>query len=485
LTKCFCVRYAEHNRMNDDDTHSVTDTMDSITTQDLQKPILVGYAFGAKKMNTMATVMAEASRACVVGVVSVHNQEAPLSSPNSLTTAALCRHQEKEAQHPKSIVVSQGGLNNIVRYFRSSCSSVGSDDEFGSNTSTTGTGTITTTTRKTHSSHASASSTYPVRVSFVPVDLNDPLEEQHGGRFDIILHKMTEDILCLSTADMRWKQLLDERGDITCKLDSCEPTLGQAIRRIHRLKEYQRSNPQCCLADDPTHVEVVMSRSAISSKLHFALVGVTSASGVPAATPRFVDYDRRDRRHSLRYPLIAKPLPAAGTTKSHCMGIVLNPKGLEKIDVPCLLQEYANHRSTLHKVYVLGDDIHVFSRLSLPDLPRDKSELELLNAYVEFDSQRPYPKLSDFGLQSIPQPANQIHTLQLTPAEVSPIVVALKRAFGLELFGFDILVSGNCMLVVDVNYFPSFKEVSNFPSLLAKFLVQRAVQTRKSNSQAT
>ena len=383
--------------MSFDDSQSVADTADSITTQDLQKPILVGYAFGAKKMNTMATVMAEASRARVVGVISMEEQDTYRRPANALTTAALCLHQKKQSQHPKNIVLSPGGLNNIVRFFRSSCSSVGSDDDFESNTSTTETGTVTIETRKTLSSHASGSSTYPVRVSFVPVDLNEPLEDQHGGRFDIILHKMTEDILCLSTAHACWKHLVDEHGDISHRTKTCDPTLANAIQRIHRLKDYQRSHPQCCLADDPTNVEVVMSRSAISSKLQLALVGATSTSGLAVTTPKFVEYNRHDQRHSLRYPLIAKPVSAAGTTKSHCMGIVLSPGGLAKVEVPCLLQEYANHSSTLYKVYVLGDDIHVFSRLSLPDLPNETMELNLLNPYVEFDSQRPYPRLSDFG----------------------------------------------------------------------------------------
>lgn len=444
----------------------------SITTQDLQQPILVGYAFGPKKMSTMATVMAEASRARVVGVVDEEEEHTTRETAaaavttvrhkkHALTTAALSRHHEQHSKQDKqdSFRISSpagGSLNNIVRYFRSSCSSVGSDDTF-SNTSTTG----TTLTR--HSSH---SVYHPVRVSFVPVNLNEPLEEQHGGRFDILLHKMTEDILCLSTGD------------------EDDAALQQAMVRIHRLQEYQRTHPQCCLADDPDNVKVVMSRSAISSKLQQALIGVTSASGWTVATPTFCNYDGdNNHQHNLRYPLIAKPLPAAGTKKSHCMGIVLNPKGLPHVNTPCLLQEYANHDGTLYKVYVLGDDIHVFCRPSLPNLPSNDRLDELEQAYVEFDSQRPYPKLADFGLDSPVDTPSGMSPSLMTATEVAPIVQALKRAFGLELFGFDILVSSSSeLLVVDVNYFPSFKEVSNFPSLLAKFLVQRAVQTRKVNS---
>lgn len=68
---------------------------------------------------------------------------------------------------------------------------------------------------------------------------------------------------------------------------------------------------------------------------------------------------------------------------------------------------------------------------------------------------------------------------QVTAEEIRPVVDVLKRAFGLELFGFDILVTFQGeLLVVDVNYFPSYKEVSNFPSLLANYLTQRAIDGR-------
>mmetsp|Transcript_2030 Transcript_2030/g.3197 ORF Transcript_2030/g.3197 Transcript_2030/m.3197 type:complete len:604 (-) Transcript_2030:126-1937(-) len=552
-----------------DNDHSDVVSTSSITTQDLQQPILVGYAFGPKKMSTMATVMAEASRARVVGVVmeeegednedetvtatvTVTNNTVTNNSSNNsntavlttskvglpshqhtstnnkkhaLTTAALSRHHEqheKEQHNRSSTAVGAAGaggggsLNNIVRYFRSSCSSIGSDDgddtscfSTSNNTSTTGTTALTR-----HSYHH-----HPVRVSFVPVNLNEPLEEQHGGRFDILLHKMTEDILCLSTAEEQQQKdgVVDNHTNDNDDTNSSSLQHGARIR-IHRLQEYQRLHPHCCLADDPDNIKVVMSRSAISSKLQQALVGVTSGDrGWPVATPTFCNYygssntdddeKKQKQQLTLRYPLIAKPLPAAGTKKSHCMGIVLTPQGLARVNTPCLLQEYANHDGTLYKVYVLGDDTFVFCRPSLPNLPvyhdddDDDDQLEQEPySYVEFDSQRPYPKLAEFGLEdnSTTTPPNcdtsssQPSTM-MTVTEVTPIVQALKRAFGLELFGFDILVSSATtttatddeeeqqrkLLVVDVNYFPSFKEVSNFPSLLAKFLVQRAVQTRK------
>lgn len=71
----------------------------------------------------------------------------------------------------------------------------------------------------------------------------------------------------------------------------------------------------------------------------------------------------------------------------------------------------------------------------------------------------------------------------VTVAEIRPIAVTIRKAFGLELFGFDILVArteGNRkeMLVVDVNYFSSYKEVTNFSKMLAQYLAQCGIEGR-------
>ena len=279
------------------------------------------------------------------------------------------------------------------------------------------------------------------------------------------------------------------------------------------------------------------------------------------------------------YPLIAKPLTAAGTMSSHHMGIVLARDGLQRLKTPCLLQEFANHGEKLFKVYVLGESVWVFARESLPNLPLgEKCDVSSMrgvhpfkgglggqrcplptqtresyveferpagsNCYVEFNSQHPYPKLSDFGIVSnttdddkssvgslITKRQRQDESLvescydddhghyQLSPTtnklnldckmiqrdlvdlakfvtneELEPVTNALRDAFGLKLFGFDVIVKhdhnnsvlgggseGREILVVDVNYFPGYKEVPNFPSLLAQYLTQKAVESRIQN----
>lgn len=532
---------------------------------------------------------------------------------------------------------------------------------------------------------------HPIRVSFVPVDLDTPLEEQHGGKFDVILHKMTEEILCMSkmlrsqaagvdntirsNGDLQQTMTTEEGGneinsamdmnDLFSATSSMTGHQTRASKRLARLSEYKKNaRPSCVLVDSPNNILAVMSRADMATVLSRCLVGVRTKGGIPVRTPRFRVVEEVDDcgessesgngstatattttaltdeidEAGFSYPLIAKPLTAAGTKSSHHMGIVLARDGLSQLKTPCLLQEYANHGEKLYKVYVLGESVWVFSRESLPNLPlgentkqkremngddynaaavvcprvtvpeegeeanrrgeevcdvsspirhprkrpRTESYVEFERPagsryYVEFNSQRPYPKLSDFGFGAtsksaadhMSSPNDDDNVMQedvtmserycmpknekkqrldvgnplnceescidegvdqqalllaqpklnsenatstassdlarcVTTEEIEPVTTALREAFGLELFGFDVLVKYNNqndsamstgnrgsnrddrkdkeILVVDVNYFPGYKEVPNFPSLLAQYLTQKAVESRLRNN---
>uniref|UniRef100_A0A7S4JNH4 inositol-1,3,4-trisphosphate 5/6-kinase n=1 Tax=Odontella aurita TaxID=265563 RepID=A0A7S4JNH4_9STRA len=569
------------------------------------RPILVGYAFGPKKMSTMGIIMAEASKALstvTMAAVPIVNRvedgwarESSLATkcykgkkhhghadeviagarnnvPCRLTSAALeetsikfvegldetSRDEGEEdvsiaSMNPPSFVsgftdgesVGSGGIRfsvagspngdvvgirNIVRFFQSSCSSAAS---FADSSVTTAATTVQKPPSSTSSlvlpsrgfqskgnssSKVSRRPLQPVRVSFVPLDLDSPLEEQHGGNFDAILHKMTEDILCISKMN----------SSLLCSTDKnsvLDDNQSQALQRVERLNKYKRNNQSCFLIDDPASVQALMSRSDIAHILSRCLLGVTTRSGIPVSTPRFeVLKETQSTDHieqvmdnaSFTYPVIAKPLTAAGTKESHSMVVILNRNGLHSVPSQCLLQEYANHDSTLYKVYVMGNLVRVYARTSLPNLPRGErfEQFGRCGGFVAFDSQRPYPKLPDFGIDArtidnargdLAPPTKKRklsaftekdscrskvrHNSLVTADEIRPIATVLRKAFGLELFGFDILItsrrSGQCdgsdekeMLVVDVNYFPSYKEVSNFPSLLAQYLTQRAIEGR-------
>mmetsp|Transcript_10388 Transcript_10388/g.15727 ORF Transcript_10388/g.15727 Transcript_10388/m.15727 type:complete len:695 (+) Transcript_10388:40-2124(+) len=643
-------------------------------TREILDNIIVGYAFGPKKMETMGLIMAEASKAlstfeCGEGVLPTlikkkkpnnhhhsssqqqqqHQQQRynnnsdplELTEESSMTTSAastLTNHyppggfDDEEDIRSLSSTPSQrshsqnnGNSNNNMRGIQltfmpdssgfihlvnTNSSSGGSSfgggesvtDSFSAATTADGTNS-TFFSRKQHFGTAERNDggesdpprncavvqRHPIRVSFVPIDLDKPLEEQHGGKFDVILHKMTEDILCLSKMlrpqftnnsegveefHQNWIHTGVKPLDLITPTDTMTRHQARASRRIQRLREYKKiDNPSCVLVDSPSNILAVMSRADMAEVLSCCLAGVTTKGGIPVRTPRFkvVDEDREVENSDgcdvlaneidnagFEYPLIAKPLTAAGTKSSHHMGIVLARDGLQRLKTPCLLQEYANHGEKLFKVYVLGNSVWVYSRDSMPNLPlgekirettpispqennsfsaetnnrpppnslkrrRCESYVEFerqagSRCYVEFNSQRPYPKISDFGnLHDAPRnkqhrvsptnpptpyPSSQdLHQQQehdstqmgpknnlarfVTREEIEPVTNALRSAFGLDLFGFDVLVkegrNGKEILVVDVNYFPGYKEVPNFPSLLAQYLTTKAVESRWRN----
>jgi len=152
-----------------------------------------------------------------------------------------------------------------------------------------------------------------------------------------------------------------------------------------------------------------------------------------------------------------------------------------------LIQEFVSHDACLYKVYVLGNHVSVHQRCSLPNIPNNVKR----GGYFLFDSQQPheYALLSEsMDTESKYSPTEQ-SSATISVETVKPVVECLRQAFSLNLFGFDLLLRTSdvdCdggvrrkeLMVVDVNYFPSYKEVSSFPSLLAEFLVETAQQKR-------
>jgi len=549
------------------------------------RPVLIGYVFGPKKMRSMGAVMNKASRAVSLVKIDLSSvlqlsQTATYINPSNITR---CHTNEKldsigitrQVDKEETTVItedessfgsgllsrrSDNGLRSILSYGQINAS-VSENSSLSSRVDLVKKGEVDNSYRVNFIPSTAASMNpcetphmRSMTVSFLPLDLNLPIEEQHGGKFDVIIHKITEDILCKSHHSPHLFHANDDtRPTPSCCENNAAPFISspppplqerddKAVDRVERLTKYKLDHPACCLLDHPNNVQAVLSRCDIACTLSECLKKVMTKSGIPVRTPRFHmvrggeermmhinNVAPSDREASLsivqevtaqinnglfNYPIIAKPLTAAGTVESHEMAVILSQPGLKKVHYPCLLQEYANHDELLFKVYVLGDKVWVFSRPSLPNLPKGESQFGSLDeGYVEFDSQQPYPKASDFGisqntsseavndngdgnpsLDNVDNP-HVVRSTDLTGGvtaeEIQPVADCLRRAFGLELFGFDIILVQNyqpkskpdnpCrrqMFVIDVNYFPSYKEVPNFPELLAKHLAQCAIEGR-------
>jgi hypothetical protein len=161
---------------------------------------------------------------------------------------------------------------------------------------------------------------------------------------------------------------------------------------------------------------------------------------------------------------------------------------------PCLAQQYLDHDGCFYKVYVIAHDVMVYIRPSLPNI----QDLGACNS-VAFDSRYCYPTLASFTSSSsdsithddngssvdrkIWQPSSSCTELEegeILHQALQHTAQALREEFGLSLFGFDVILPKEGMhrpLVIDVNYFPSYKEVVDFPSRLRRFLRSLAFPT--------
>ncbi|GKV33495.1 hypothetical protein SLEP1_g42001 [Rubroshorea leprosula] len=75
-------------------------------------------------------------------------------------------------------------------------------------------------------------------------------------------------------------------------------------------------------------------------------------------------------KSGLSLPLVAKPLVADGSAKSHELSLAYDQYSLRKLEPPLVLQEFVNHGGVLFKVYIVGEAIKVVRRFSLPDVTK-------------------------------------------------------------------------------------------------------------------
>ncbi|GJP49625.1 hypothetical protein CLOM_g8811 [Closterium sp. NIES-68] len=231
-------------------------------------------------------------------------------------------------------------------------------------------------------------------------------------------------------------------------------------------------------------------------------------SELPSAVlrvPRFVQVpDIRDTAAvvaamaaaGVRLPVIVKPRIACGAAASHAMAIVFSADAFATLALPSpsVIQEYVDHGACQFKCYVLGEAFFAAERRSTPDaapLLQQQGETQQQQpqgggaseapAAISFDSLKSLPMAFPSQPSATPQPPLQQQQGVTKPGipsgaaqeGKSPLGAAfnegaachaadlLRTALGLTLFGFDILVQKGTgeHVIVDVNYFPSFKDV--------------------------
>ncbi|GMH26773.1 hypothetical protein Nepgr_028616 [Nepenthes gracilis] len=290
-------------------------------------------------------------------------------------------------------------------------------------------------------------------IDLIKIDTGKPLIEQ--GPFDCVLHKLYGD---------DWKR---------------------------QLAEYKAKNPSVVIIDSPEAIERLHNRISmlqVVSELNIAQ-SKRETFGIPE---QIVFYDVETLRdHSswegLKFPVVAKPLVADGSAKSHKMSLVYNHHGLSNLKPPIVLQEFVNHGGVIFKVYVVGEYVKCVKRKSLPDVSEDKLEnLGGLLTFSQISNLASNERIDDKYYKKM-----HLDDCEMPPQKfITDIARGLREAMKLNLFNFDLIRDtrfGNRYLVIDINYFPGYAKMPSYETVLRDFfwdVVTKREVNRAKNSDA-
>jgi glutathione synthase/RimK-type ligase-like ATP-grasp enzyme len=170
---------------------------------------------------------------------------------------------------------------------------------------------------------------------------------------------------------------------------------------------------------------------------------VLEAAGVPVPETYITSDSRRLASLLDSGPLVLKPYRGSQGRGVHVIWDADELDDVSNDEGPVFAQRYYKPEGEDHKIYVIGDQM--------------------------FGVKRVFPAKT--YAEKIGQP------FTVTP-EFREIALRCGRAFGVELFGFDVIISNGRPYVVDIQGFPGFKGVPDAALRLADYLYaagQRAI----------
>lgn len=290
-------------------------------------------------------------------------------------------------------------------------------------------------------------------IDLVKIDMEKPLVDQ--GPFDYVIHKMYGD---------EWSKQLDE---------------------------FAARNPSALILDHPDDIKRLHNRISMLKVVEELEIEKDEESvdeevfGIPKQIVVYEEEMLLDtslcEAWSLKFPVIAKPLVADGSAKSHKMSLVFDVVALGKLKPPIVLQEFVNHGGVIFKVYVVGERVVCVKRKSLPDYSDEKlgtlqgsmpfSQISNLTAHVK-DHEKYYESMN-------------LEVAEMPPQKfIAKIARGLRKNLNLNLFNFDVIrdVSvGNRYLVIDINYFPGYAKMPSYELVLTDFFCDMA-QKKENNA---
>ncbi|KAI8981895.1 inositol-tetrakisphosphate 1-kinase [Mycotypha africana] len=265
-----------------------------------------------------------------------------------------------------------------------------------------------------------------------------------------------------------------ERGDI------------EARNLYQRFITYTKEHPDVIIIDTWTNIEKVLDRMHLYQHTEMCSKQ-KNTDGTPLFyVPKSITLDSIDDwrdNMDIKFPIICKRRAACSSTEAHQMTLVPSPQQMLNIkdwfkSESVILQEFVQHDGIIVKVYVAQGQITASTRPSFKNLDHTAD-------VVHFDSQTlPKSFETDIELSDeldkvfVREDPGAIHDHKkavLDNHRLQRIADSLHQQLGLTFFGFDVLLQTktNAYFVVDVNYFPSFKDVDNFHSMFVDILEER------------
>lgn len=281
----------------------------------------------------------------------------------------------------------------------------------------------------------------------VPIDLNRPLEEQ--GPFTLILHKLTDVI-----AKANWG-------------DSASKTIIQSFKR------YLRSHPEVIVIDPLENILALLDRTRT-----YNLISCSQLSKEHVlCTPAFVELNSTDleenvsklRSAGVHFPIICKPTVAHGSSLAHQMAVIFHEEGLRDIIPPCVAQMFVNHNAILYKLYVIGNRWYQVDRPSLKNFyPGNKPT-------IFFDSHQVSKADSACVLNKLDEEDQGRAIVRPVDDKLQEIVSTVRETLQMGLFGIDVVIDNEtgCYAIVDINAFPGYDGVPDFPRLLIDYMLEQ------------
>ncbi|OWZ22485.1 hypothetical protein PHMEG_0002800 [Phytophthora megakarya] len=247
-----------------------------------------------------------------------------------------------------------------------------------------------------------------------------------------------------------------------------------AANRVKLVQHFVRQNPSVRVVDPLDTVQLLNDRHEACKMLRAMELDAEQKPHFKVPPFHVVESPEQFQKlleeldaGTTRLPLICKSVEACATDRSHMMSVITKRQDLHYVEYPALYQEFINHTSRLFKGYVLGDVINVAERRSLPNLVAGTAQ------HVHFNTQENYPTSKDFHPDDDNTSTDEIGggTQEAIFVAVRAIGERLREKLKLTLFGFDVIVADdgtNDFYVIDVNYFPSYRELDGLSAILRK-----------------